>query len=153
VGTDISQKDDDKVGGQKFVISKGSRANIKSSHIDGQFTDIGLTSGNGDPVMAIVIFAADELSFVQRMGHDIRAMYDHDGHISVNCGEGKPFPGGPTCFFRGEVVSALITSSTKGSITSEILRKAFERLDGVGIYDQTQGRRTMALVDAHDSRL
>ena len=34
VGTDISQKDDGHVAGQKFVTAKGTRANIKSSHAD-----------------------------------------------------------------------------------------------------------------------
>ena len=34
VGTDLSQKEDGHVGGQKFVVSKGTRANIKSSHKD-----------------------------------------------------------------------------------------------------------------------
>ena len=50
VGTDISQKDDGHVGGQKFVVQKGTRANIKSSHKDGRFTAIGLTAASGDPV-------------------------------------------------------------------------------------------------------
>jgi len=54
VGTDISQKDDGHVGGQKFVTAKGTRANIKSSNADGRFTAIGLTAASGDPVMAIV---------------------------------------------------------------------------------------------------
>ena len=40
VGTDLSQKEDGHVGGQKFVVSKGSRANVKSSHKDGRFTAI-----------------------------------------------------------------------------------------------------------------
>ena len=72
VGTDISQKDDGHVGGQKSVVQKGTRANIKSSHKDGRFSAIGLTAAaTDDPVMVIIIFAAMELSFVQRMGHDI----------------------------------------------------------------------------------
>ena len=40
---------------------------MKSSHKDGRFTAIGLTAANGEPVMAIVIFAAKELTFCQRI--------------------------------------------------------------------------------------
>lgn len=35
VGTNISQKNDGAVGGQKFVTAKGTRANVKTSHKDG----------------------------------------------------------------------------------------------------------------------
>ena len=153
VGTDISMKDDGHVGGQTFVVHKGTRANIKSSHKDSRFTAIGLTSANGDPVMAIVIFAATELSFVQRMGYDIRAKYNEDGTVSENSGPNKSFPGGPTCTFRGKVIPALITCSPKGGITSDILKEAFKRLDDLGVYERTRTMRPMALFDAHDSRL
>ena len=32
---------------------------------------IGLTAASGDPIMVIIIFAAEELTFEQIMGHDI----------------------------------------------------------------------------------
>ena len=109
VGTDISQKDDGNVGGQKFVSKKGSRANIKSSHKDGRFTLIGLTAATGDPVMCIMIFSAEELMFEQRMGSDIRVPFDNTKTVRENSGPGKRFPGGPTCMFRGVSVPALVT--------------------------------------------
>lgn len=56
VGTDISQKDDGNVSGQKFVTGKCTIKNIKSSQADGRFTAIGLTAASGDPVMTIAIF-------------------------------------------------------------------------------------------------
>ena len=152
VGTDISMKDDGHVGGQKFVVQKGTRANIKSSHKDGRFTAIGLTSANGDPVMAIVIFAATELSFVQRMGYDLRAEYNKDGTVSENSGPNKSFPDGPTCTLRGKQIPALVTCSPKGGITSEILTESFKRLDDLGIYERTPTLRPMALFDARDSK-
>ena len=153
VGTDISQKNDGNVGGQRFVTQKGTRANVKSSHKDGRFTAIGLTAGSGEPVMAIIIFAAEELTFEQRMGHDIRIPYDNNGSVSENSGPGKVFPGGPCCLFRGKMIPALITCSKKGSITSDILKAAFERLDELGIYERTASLTPFALFDAHDSRL
>ena len=123
VGTDTSQKNDGNVGGQRFVCGKGTRANVKSSHKDGCFTLIGLTSASGEPVMAIIIMLAEELTFEQRMGSDIRAPFDDTLSINDNCGPGKRFPGGPSCTFCGKVIPALITTSPKGSITSEILKE------------------------------
>ena len=63
------------------------------------------------------------------MGHDIRATFDETNSITANSGPGKTFPGGPLCYFCGKTVPALITSSKKGSITSDILKAAFERLN------------------------
>jgi len=56
VGTDIIQKNDGHVGGQKCITAKGIHANIKSSHKDGKVTVIDLTAASGEAVMAIVIF-------------------------------------------------------------------------------------------------
>ena len=86
---------------RNVVVQKGTRTNIKSSHKDGRFTAIGLTAANSDPVMVIIIFAALELSFIQRMGHDVRVEYDENGSVTENSGPGKSFPGAPICHFRG----------------------------------------------------
>lgn len=93
VGTDMSQKNDGSVGGQLFVTSKGTKGNVKSSHTDGRFTLIGLTAASGDAVMAIMIFTGEELSFEQRMGHDISVNFDESKTINENSGPGKSFPG------------------------------------------------------------
>ena len=115
---------------------------------------IGLTAGTGAPVMCIIIFAAEELTFHQRMGHDVRTTYYEDVDIRGNSGPGKCFPGGPICRFRGKNIPSLIASSPKGSITSEILKLAFRRLDDLGVYERVPGvRMPFALFDAHDSRL
>ena len=87
------------------------------------------------------------------MGHDIRATFDETNSITANSGPGKTFPDGPLCYFRGKVVPVLITSIKKGSITSDILRAAFERLDQVGVYTRTPALTPFALFDAHNSRL
>ena len=43
--------------------------------------------------------------------------------------------------------------SPKGSITSEILKCAFEKIDELQIYKRTEQRIHMALFDVHNSRL
>ena len=135
------------------MTAKGTRSNVKSSHRDGRLTVIGLTAASGDVVMAIIIFAAEELTFEQRMGHDIRIPFDDDLTITENSGPGNIFPGGHSCLFRGKLIPALITSSSKGSITSAILVAAFKRLDDLGVYSRTPELHPFALFDAYDSRL
>ena len=80
-GTYISQKNDDNVGGQKYVSSKLTRINIKSSHVDGQFVVIGLATVSGNPAMTIIIFTGKELTFEQRTGHHIRVRYEETESI------------------------------------------------------------------------
>ena len=81
VGTDINMKDDGNVGGQKFVGSNKNRIKRTASHKSGRFTVIGLTAATGTPIMCICIFAAEELTFDQRMGHDITVPFDETQNI------------------------------------------------------------------------
>ena len=136
-----------------FCDSKRNKSNVKSSHRDGRLTVIGLKAASGDDVMAIIIFAAEELTFEQRMGHDICIPFDDDLTIVKNSGPGKTFSGEPCCNFFGKLIPALITSSSKGSITSSILVPAFKRLDDLGVYSHSPTLHLFALFDAHDSQL
>ena len=87
------------------------------------------------------------------MGHDICVNYDNSGDMAINCVPGKVFPGGPTYMFREKEVPALIICTPKSSITSEILKKAFKRLDNLNMYPRTASLTPMVLFDAHDSQL
>ncbi len=129
VGTDINQKDDGHIGGTKYCVGHGTKANIKSSTNGGRFTLIGLTAASGDAVMCIIIFAAEELTYGQQMGHNIQANFEEERSVRENSGPGKSFPGAPSCQFRGKDIPSLIACSPKGSITSEILKQALKRLD------------------------
>ena len=103
--------------------------------------------------MAIIIFSALELNFVQRIGHDVRATYDETKSVSENSGPGKSFPGAPVCIFRVKEVPSIVTCTKKGGITSGILRAAFKRMDDISLYDRMEGRIPMALFDSHNSQL
>ena len=109
--------------------------------------------GTHTAVMAIDIFAAKDLMFVQCMGHDVRAPYDEDKDVTGNSGPGKAFPGAPKCLFCRREVPALITCFSKGSIKSKNLAETFKRIDNLGIYDMYEGSKPMDLFDAHNSRL
>ena len=125
---------------------KGSRENRKESHKDGRFTLIGLTTTSGSPVMCICIFSAEELSFEQRMGHDITVPFDETKNVRDNSGPGKRFPVGRPFMFRGVSVPSLVTCSPKGCITSDILAAVFKRLDDLQIYHLTPALKPF---DAH----
>ena len=153
VGCNINMREDGRVGQQTFAVASRSSAEVTCSSTDGRFTLIGLTAASGDPVMCVIIFAADELTFEQRMGFDVTVGYDDHKTIEDNVGPNKTFPGAPTCYFKGRTIPPLVCCSPKGSITSVILRTIFERLDDIGVYDRKSGVIPFALFDAHDSRL
>jgi len=87
------------------------------------------------------------------MGYDICVPYDKHESVSENSGAGKLFTCGPYCAFRDKLIPALVTCSKKGSITSDILKSTFERLDESNIYKRTAILKPFALFDAHDRRL
>ena len=102
LGCNICQKDDKKKGSQRYVGRKGSRKKIKSGTKNQRLTVMGIMSGTGDPIMCVLIFAAQELTLEQRFGIDmkaLRAVNLESGGIMDNLGPGKAFPGGPTCNF------------------------------------------------------
>ena len=117
---------------------------------------MGLTAGNGDQVMFIIIFAALELGTLARLGYDHRAKYPYDKNktLQENSGPGKAFMGAPTCFFRGKEIPPLVTMNEKGSMTLEIIKMVLKRLDDLEVYERVPGGPIpMCLFDAHNSRL
>ena len=87
------------------------------------------------------------------MGHDITVPFDPSKSITDNSGPGKTFPGSPKCIFRGKEIPALVACSKNGSITSDILRQVFQKLDELEVYRREESLIPMVLFDAHDSRL
>lgn len=59
----LIQKDNGHVTCIKYATSKGKYVNIKYSNKNTILAMIGLTIVNEDPVMCVVIFAAEELTF------------------------------------------------------------------------------------------
>lgn len=156
VGTDVCQEDDGHVGGQTFVVPKRTRAELKSSTKTSRWTSIGLTAATGEPVMSVIIFAAEKIDARIKLGFDLRAENPYDENLDWEHqkGPGKAFPGAPTCTFRGKKIPPLVTCTPSGSITSEILQKVFKRLDDLGVYERVEGGPSpCGLFDAHDSRL
>lgn len=64
---------------------------------------------------------------------------DEDGEVSIanHFGEGKAFPGGPVCEFKGKKIPTLVQWSEHGGITGEILTNVLKKLDCCGVIDRT----------------
>ena len=154
VGNNTCQKDDGHVGGQKFLVKRGSQPRQGSSTSDVHWTTMGFTSGSGKPVMCAIIIAAETLSVEDRLGIDIFAECDEDILSDANYGPGKYFPGGPRCTFNGTDIPCYINASPKGSITSDILADILKWIDDKGVYPRNEnGPTPFLLLDGHGSRL
>ena len=70
----------------------------------------------------------------------------------TNSGEGKAFPGGPSCNFRSKIVPCFCCWSPKGSITTVILRDILATLDKIQVYERTEGNFPCVLLDGYGSR-
>ena len=156
VGTDTCQEDDGHIGVQVYLTANGKRTALKSSKASHRFTLICLTANTGEPVMYIIVFAANELDYIARFGYDFDAdePFDSSKSLEDQTGPGKVFPGAPWCEFRGKKIPAVVGMSEKGCITSAILVAALDKLDELGIYPRVSGGPIpFILLDAHDSRL
>ena len=117
-------------------------------------TVISLTDASGDTVTTIIVFAANEYSFEQQMGHNICAPFDQGLQIGANSGPNKTCPGrGGSCTFCGKAIPTLITPSNKGSIISEILKHTFERLGRLNLYPRAPKLTPFTLFNVHNSCL
>ena len=156
VGSNISQRGDGHIGGQKYVCEIGTVPQNKVSHNDRHFTVLGFTALDGSPVLCMVIIAGVQQKYEVETGLDIEAEMVGDptdkDFFERNRGKGKMYPMGPECIFRGKTIPCLVRWSPSGSITSQILRDALQTLDYHGIFDRSTGRMPFLLLDGHGSR-
>ena len=74
--------------------------------------------------------------------------------LADQTGPGKVFPGSPWCEFCGKRIPAVVGMSPKGSINSEILAFAINKLDELNVYPRVPGGPIpFMLLDALDSCL
>ena len=141
VGTDTSQKGVGHIAGAKYYCGRGCVPQNQSSSNDKHFTMLGFTALNGQPVMCLVIIAGVQEKWEVETGIDIDAdqvgdCIDPDFFIN-NRGEGKMFPLGPDCTFKGKKVPTMVRWSQSGSITSIILRDALATMDHHNLFERS----------------
>jgi hypothetical protein len=160
-GCNTSQRKDGHYGGRKYVTERGTTPKTIAANTDKHFTVLGFTAANGDPVLCVIIFASEKelISGNWATGIDptVSPILDEDGEIMLtedNFGEGKFYPSGPTCLFRGKRVPYLPLVSPSGGITSDLLVEILEHMDELQIFERKPGGPTpMIILDGHESRL
>ena len=74
--------------------------------------------------------------------------------MNLNFGEGKYYPGGPTCKYNGKVVDCLTFISESGGITGNILVDILTYFDQIDLFPHVSGGPIPFLVvDGHQSWL
>ena len=157
VGGNISMKGDGNAGGKKLCKEHGTISYERASTTDKRFTMIGLTSLDGKPVMCVLIIQGKEPNLLVETGIDVTinpdGKPDDMDFFFNNSGEGKYFPGGPVCEYRGKKVPAMIRWNESATITSDILVDMLKTLDFLDVIPREGGKKPFLLIDGHQSRL
>ena len=117
VGCNISQTGDGPEGGTKFVCHVDDHPQKSSTKRDSHFTCLGLTRFDGHPLMCVILLTGKKRNLMVETGietsSDIPIVGDieTDGEYEFfrnNFGEGKLFPGGPKCVYKGKDVPCFV---------------------------------------------
>ena len=130
----------------------------KASSKSRKFTLIGLTALTGEPVMCVIIIEGKNPNPTIEAGMDIRVSPIGNSHekdyMQKNRGQGKFFPGGPTCKFKNKDVPAFICWHESGSITSQVLTEVLQTLDLFYLFPHNNPFiKPFVLLGGHCSRL
>jgi hypothetical protein len=153
VGSNTSQTKDGNVGGQTFLCTADGRPQSRAATKDAHFTVLGFTAANGEPLLCAIIFAAKTLKKEWVSGFDPFAEWiGNEDNIAENSGDGKAYPFGPTCTFRGKTVPCFCCNSESGSINGSLLTSMLRYIDEKHVFDRTTGLAPFLLLDGHGSR-
>ena len=164
VGFNLSQEKDNNQGGQLFVCGCDDEPYQAISTKNNHFTCLGLTRLDGEALMCVVIITGKKRNMLVESGIDWTKLSEINDEYNIkdgeeveffeaNYGEGKLFPGAPSCFYKGVEVPALVTFTEGGGMDGKILKQIFERLDMLNIYtdDRKNGIISFVLLDGHQS--
>ena len=157
VGSNLSQEGDGAVGGERKIVGRGSVPRESASTNDTHFTVLGFTAATGQPIMCAVIVEGKTLKPEVVTGLDVFATKVGDesdpDFIANNTGDGKLYPYGPSCFFKGKEVPCMVCNTESGSITSELLVSFLNKMDDLELFPRQDGLKPFLLLDGHGSRL
>jgi hypothetical protein len=138
VGGDTSQEGDGAVGGQKRIVPRGTVPKESAATNTNHFTMLGFTAATGETVACALVMKGKTIKSDMITGIDIFAdvigKETDEDYITNNSGQGKRFPMGPTCTFRGKEVPCIVANTENGSITSELLAAFLEHLDRLELF-------------------
>ncbi len=103
--------------------------------------------------MCAVIFAAKTFRDEWRTGFDPFAEWvGEENDIEANGGDGKQYPFGPTCTFKGKQVPCYCCCSESRSINGKLLTDMLRYLDSHNLFDRSTGLNPFLILDGHGSR-
>jgi hypothetical protein len=157
VGCNTSQEGDGARGGEKKIVSRGTVAKETATTNCNHFTVLGFTAGTGEPIMCAIIVSGKTMRPEVVTGLDLFATKigeesDLD-FAEKNTGEGKMYPNGPTCQFKGKEVPCMVCNTESGSITSELLVSFLKHMDHLNLFPRDDDVFPFLLLDGHGSRL
>ena len=163
VGCNTSQDGDGSIGGTKYVCHVDDEPSKSSTKHGSHFTCWGLTRFDGHPLMCVILLTGKRPNLMVETGIDtdtdmlIVGDIEEDGQYEFfknNFGEGKLFPGGPKCIYKGKDVPCFVRFCDKGGMSGEILTKIFKTLDDLELFkkDREEGKIPFMLLDGHQSR-
>jgi hypothetical protein len=141
VGSNTSMIKDGHFGGRLFICARDSVPREIASKKDKKWTCLSVTAFNGEQVMLVIIIEGVKRNLTVESGIDttvpvediIGSESDNDFFIK-NCGEGKLFPGGHTCVFRGKEVPCMVRFTESSGINTEILTDIVHTLDELDLF-------------------
>ena len=134
------------------------------------FTHIGVTTLDGNALMCVVIVAEKKHDMLVELGIDTTKLEDFKFDLDIEdksdtdkrlmkllekySGEGKVFPGLPSCWYKGKEIPSYVAFSESGGITPTILTNIFRRLDELKLFDEDRrlGITPFVMLDGHGSR-
>ena len=163
VGCNLSQEGDNAIGGSKFVTGKDDQAYNQASIRDSHFTCLGITNLEGETVLCVILFTGKKRNIMVETGIDwvdndnIDGDETHDEEFDFferNFGDGKLFPGGYTCTFKGKQIPAFVKFTESGGMDGHTLTEIFQYLDSFDLFgvDREKGIYPFMLLDGHQSR-
>ena len=103
--------------------------------------------------MCAIIFAAKELEYGWVQGLDVFADWvGEEDDLKLNTGgEGKRYPQGPVCEFKGKILPTMCCCSESGCITADLLVAMLKVIDKSEVFDRTDGIAPFLLLDGQGS--
>ena len=110
-------------------------------------------------VCCVIIFQSKQeavpIDWRTGIDYTVEPVKDADGNIifEANLGEGKFYPGGPTCNYLGKEVPCLVYVSESGGINADILVDILSEFDKMALFPRTEGGPIpFLLIDGQFSR-
>lgn len=158
-GSSTREMGDGNNGGQKCMAPSGEVPRYEASGRHSHFTVVPFTRLSGELVMVAIIFSGEKMKPEWAMGCDILAQWEGaDDDYMANVGAGKYYPMGPKCMVDGKEVPCYTDCSPNGSMTSTILKRILEKMDGLGVVSRGLNEDgseyyPVIIIDGHISRM